>query len=303
MNFFKKLNEKRKERNLEIEEKNKELLRKREERFKEETLKRKEREKEIENKKKEQADNWEDFLLSRYREHRFVLYEEWNNSYTVDQYGNEDSNFFDQEELYSLNLYEIDQDIRGFNSGYNYFFKSVIMRDISPSDFMTGWNSYLRIYNPKDDEGDDACWQMIVTQLLIKVLQETIPEVSAKEEERINAGFSEDMSGEDYEVYCGNILEIAGWVVEQTSKTNDQGVDLIAAIDDLKVCIQCKRYTNPVGNKAVQEIIAGQQFYGGTHAVVVSNAGFTKSAQTLASKTGVILISDEELENLEDYVY
>ena len=76
MNFFKKLNEKRKERNLEIEEKNKELLRKREERFKEETLKRKEREKEIENEKKEQADNWEDFLLSRYREHRFVLYEE-----------------------------------------------------------------------------------------------------------------------------------------------------------------------------------------------------------------------------------
>ena len=54
---------------------------------------------------------------------------------------------------------------------------------------------------------------------------------------------------------------------------------------------------------AVQEIIAGQQFYGGTHAVVVSNAGFTKSAQTLASKTGVILISDEELENLEDFLY
>ena len=88
-----------------------------------------------------------------------------------------------------------------------------------------------------------------------------------------------------------------------TNESNDQGVDLIASIENLKVCIQCKRYTNPVGNKAVQEIIAGQQFYGGTHAVVVSNAGFTKSAQTLASKTGVILISDEELENLEDYLY
>jgi len=34
----------------------------------------------------------------------------------------------------------------------------------------------------------------------------------------------------------------------------------------------------------------------------VSNAGFTKSAETLAKKTGVILISDIELGNLEDYI-
>lgn len=206
-------------------------------------------------------------------------------------------------ELVNVDLYALDEDTRGFNSGFNYFFKNVIMRDISASDFMAGWRSYQRVYNPKTSDGTDAEWQHIVTKLFFQVIQETIPELIDKEEARINAGFSEDMSGEDYEVYCGNILEIAGWNVEQTSKTNDQGVDLIGAIDDLKVCIQCKRYTNPVGNKAVQEIIAGQQFYGGTHAVVVSNAGFTKSAQTLASITGVILISDEELENFEDYIY
>ena len=303
MNFFNKFNEKRKEQAREREEKGKELIRQREEKLKEEALKRKKREKEIEHQQKEKADNWKDFLLSRYREHRFVLYEEWESSNTVDQYGNEDSDFFDQEELCGVNLYELDPDSRGFNSGYNYFFKTVIMRDINATDFMAGWNSYQRVYNPKSSEGDDAVWQWIVVKLFFQVIQETIPEVAEKEEARVNAGFSEDMSGEDYEVYCGNILEIAGWNVEQTSKTNDQGVDLIGAIDDLKVCIQCKRYTNPVGNKAVQEIIAGQQFYGGTNAVVVSNAGFTKSAQTLASKTGVILISDEELENLEDYVY
>ena len=73
-------------------------------------------------------------------------------------------------------------------------------------------------------------------------------------------------------------------------------------ISDLKICIQCKRYSSPVGNKAVQEIIADKQFYGGTHAFVVSNAGFTKSAETPAKKTGVILISDIELGNLEDYI-
>ena len=98
------------------------------------------------------------------------------------------------------------------------------------------------------------------------------------EKNRTEAGFREDMSDEDYEVYCSNILLNAGWNVEQTPSTNDQGVDLIAEIEDAKFCIQCKRYSNAVGNKAVQEIIAGTQFYGGTHSVVVSNAGFTKSA-------------------------
>lgn len=75
MNFFNKFNKKREEQAREREEKSKELILQREERLKEETLKRKEREKEIENQQKEKADNWTEFLLSSYREHRFVLYE------------------------------------------------------------------------------------------------------------------------------------------------------------------------------------------------------------------------------------
>jgi len=88
----------------------------------------------------------------------------------------------------------------------------------------------------------------------------------------------ESMSGIDYEVYCARILQEAGWEVETTVASGDQGVDLIAMIEDIRVCIQCKRYSKPVGNKAVQEIIAGMTHWNGTHAVVVSNAGFTKAA-------------------------
>ena len=123
-----------------------------------------------------------------------------------------------------------------------------------------------------------------------------------EDEQRAEAGYSEDMSGEDYEIYCGRILQEAGWNVEQTQASNDQGVDLIVQIEDLKVCIQCKRYSNPVGNKAVQEVIAGKAFYNGTHAVVVSNAGFTKAAKNLAESADVLLISDTDLEDLETMV-
>ena len=78
-----------------------------------------------------------------------------------------------------------------------------------------------------------------------------------------------------------DVDDLLWWIAEQTQASNDQGVDLIAQIEDLKVCIQCKRYSNPVANKAVQEVIAGKAFYNGTHAVVVSNAGFTKAAKAL----------------------
>ena len=124
-------------------------------------------------------------------------------------------------------------------------------------------------------------------------------ELERKEMERFEAGFRENMSGDEYEKYCKNILKQRGWIVELTPKSGDQGVDLIATKEYLKVCIQCKRYSKPVGNKAIQEIFTGKQYYSGSHGVLVSNAGFTKSAKSLASKTGIILLSDENLMNLE----
>ena len=254
------------------------------------------------NNKKLEADTWKEYLLKQFNEHRFVLYEEWDNSWVEDQYGNMDSEYVDYQELADAILYDLNENSPGFNSGFNYFFKRVIMRDISASDFNKGWRNYEKFYKPKNVEGNDQTWWGAMSDIFLDVMRSTCEEVIKKEEERTDAGYSDDMTGEEYEVYCGNILIQEGWNVEQTSKTNDQGVDLIGSISDLKICIQCKRYSNPVGNKAVQEIIAGKQFYSGTHAVVVSNAGFTKSAETLAKKTGVILISDLELENLEDYI-
>ena len=127
-------------------------------------------------------------------------------------------------------------------------------------------------------------------------------ELERKEMERFEAGFRENMSGDEYENYCKYILKLRGWIVELTPKSGDQGVDLIATKEYLKVCIQCKRYSKPVGNKAVQEIFTGKQFYSGSHGVLVSNAGFTKSAKSLASKTGIILLSDENLMNLESFL-
>ena len=225
MNFFKKLNEKRKERNLEIENKFNEQKKLRELKLQEQEAARERKEAELVMEVKEKADNWKNYLLKQFNEHRFALYEEWDNSCTEDQYGNFESDFFDYQELHDVILFDLNEFSPGFNSGFNYFFKKVIMRDISAIDFNTGWRNYKRYYNPKDDEGNEKEWWAETCAIFFEVMEKTEPEVEAINEERVNAGFSDDMSGEDYEVYCGNILLKEGWNIEQTSKTNDQGVD------------------------------------------------------------------------------
>ena len=122
------------------------------------------------------------------------------------------------------------------------------------------------------------------------------------ENKNVKFGDSSSMDGVQYEQFCKRILEDAGWDVEDTPTTGDQGVDLIASIEDLRVCIQCKCFAKPVGNKAVQEVAAGMIHWNGTHSVVVGKSGFTKSAKALADSTNVILTSDNELENLENLV-
>lgn len=64
--------------------------------------------------------------------------------------------------------------------------------------------------------------------------------------------------------------------------------------------MQCKFYSGNVGNAAVQEVYAAKAFYDASHAAVICNTGFTRSAIELAGKLGILLVPDEKL---EQFVY
>ncbi|RYC33225.1 restriction endonuclease [Lichenibacterium minor] len=106
------------------------------------------------------------------------------------------------------------------------------------------------------------------------------------------------ISGEHYETLCRNLLQAQGWQVETTPVTGDQGADLIADAEGCRVVIQCKFYSKPVGNKAVQEAHAAVGFHAGDRAAVVSNASFTRSAKQLAAANGVLLLHHDQLADL-----
>lgn len=247
-----------------------------------------------------QADAWKERNVELIFQHRHALYEVYTNSVTEDVYGNLDFEGWSQYDDYLLvDIGDVKENVlldRGFRRGWPYFWRNVLIEGDADAWFQ-GWFKYKDQYHKGDSETHwyDVTLDLIHDHAIVVVAEE----LDAQEAARADAGYSDDMSGQDYEVYCAELLREAGWNVELTQASNDQGVDLIASIENLKVCIQCKRYSNPVGNKAVQEVIAGKAFYNGSHAVVVSNAGFTKAATALAESAGVILISDVELDQLE----
>ena len=109
----------------------------------------------------------------------------------------------------------------------------------------------------------------------------------------------DEMDGHEFEYFCAQLLKDNGFHrVTVTKGSNDQGVDIIAKKDGHRFAIQCKRYQNSVGNRAVQEINAGKQYYDCDQAIVLTNSYFTPSAVSLAEKTGVWLWDRVALEKM-----
>jgi hypothetical protein len=101
------------------------------------------------------------------------------------------------------------------------------------------------------------------------------------------------LDGIEFEHWTANELNRQGWQVQVSQASGDQGLDVMARREGCSVAIQCKRYTKPIGNKAVQEVYAAKQFTSADYACVIGTGGFTSSARELAGATGVMLIEAE----------
>lgn len=118
------------------------------------------------------------------------------------------------------------------------------------------------------------------------------------------AGLSciDKMEGHEFEQFTASLLRKLGYErVEVTPGSGDQGVDVIAVKDGKRYAIQCKRYSQKLGNKPVQEVFAGKTIYGCSIAVVLTNNYFTEGAKEAARATGVELWDRDTLRRMMDY--
>lgn len=118
-------------------------------------------------------------------------------------------------------------------------------------------------------------------------------------EEITGPKFREDMSPREFEHYCAAVLREMNWKARVTRASGDQGVDIVAEKRGMRIVIQCKKYSKPVGNRAVQEIVAGIAHEGARRGVVVATSEFTAAAVKLAASNEVLLLRHADLRRID----
>ena len=240
-------------------------------------------------------------------ENKYNLLEERIRLKEIDAYGNEElKKWIGNPPLDEISIKNsIYSSSKKFKEGIPYFWVKVILKEFSGQDsFFEKWKSYRKVNPIINDEIIGANrvlqfedWFIFIASQIERSCLKTIGNNSLQKN---NQNYKKGIA---FENHCMEILKQNGWKVRETPNTGDQGVDLIAYIDNLRICIQCKTHKKVIGNKAVQEISAGKLYWKGTHAVLVSKSGFTKSAQKLARANKVKLISESELKDLEKILF
>lgn len=113
----------------------------------------------------------------------------------------------------------------------------------------------------------------------------------------------ETITPEKFEKFVAMHLKKLGWDSRVTKLTGDQGADVVAEKNNIRMVVQCKLYSQPVGNDAVQQVFSAKSFYDADVAIVISNADYTKSARQLSESNGVILLHYTQLEDFDEIIF
>lgn len=131
---------------------------------------------------------------------------------------------------------------------------------------------------------------MVKQYLERKKYQNFINKISRSQEKKTYTIDDIDlMTGQEFEQFVAFLFSKIGYEAEVTKTSGDQGIDVIAVKNGMKIGVQAKCYSGTVGNGAIQEAVAGKKYYQADKCMVVTNSLFTESAQQLASANSVVL--------------
>ena len=118
------------------------------------------------------------------------------------------------------------------------------------------------------------------------------------EQNDFDVKFDPNMDPFQYEIFCAERFKENDWEAYATQGSSDQGVDVVATRGKEVLVAQCKKFSKPVGNKAVQEVVAGMKFYDANVGIVIAPNGFTNSAEKLAAANKIKLIHHSQIKDL-----
>jgi restriction system protein len=193
------------------------------------------------------------------------------------------------------------QNITGWDKELDYFWRSILKNKIA---------SALNAY--EDSEKNKVIKSITIVTHSPMLNDEEVKLVAIAEVERLVVEASKQTDNQsagevptnpyEYEGYCRSLLEQAGWKAWQTPASGDQGADVVAEKKSVVIVLQCKLWNYPVGNKAVQEIVAAKALHSATVAIVVSNQPYTDFAKQLAAANNVLLLHHDDLASLDSHL-
>jgi HJR/Mrr/RecB family endonuclease len=182
-----------------------------------------------------------------------------------------------KKQLIKVDDYDIEDDTE-YEKEINHFMSHILNIDFNHNS-ISGHTLFFCIYS-------------MVNDYIIDTLENTIN----------NNIYDDNIDPIEYEYFCKDLLVSDGWNARVTQATGDQGVDILATNNNCTIAVQCKKYSSPVGNKAVQEIFTAKEHYGADIAIVVTNNTYTKSAKELANSTNVLLLHHDQLRDLSSII-
>lgn len=210
---------------------------------------------------------------------------------------------------FAVNLVNSRRDIDEGNIKYKVEEKWAYLKPLLRNAMLAGVDKYgEQDYKPFHEECREFCEKFFSDEALKFYHSSTVwlkmsdIAFDALHEEPVGSARDTPVDGVEFEIWCAERFIELGWDAQLTAATGDQGVDVVVRKDNFTIAVQCKRYSQPVGNKAVQEAYSGKQYIGADMACVIATAGFTKSAKELARSTLVYLVEAEDIELFVEHV-
>jgi hypothetical protein len=106
------------------------------------------------------------------------------------------------------------------------------------------------------------------------------------------------MDGRSFEVAVAELLEMLAYEDVKLTSFYDQGADILAVKDGVRIAVQVKRWSHPVDQNSVMQLVNGVKQYSCDRGLLVTNSYLTEPAERTA-KTWNIEVWDRR--TLADY--
>ena len=103
------------------------------------------------------------------------------------------------------------------------------------------------------------------------------------------------LSGREFERELGALFLQAGFYVEYTPSSGDQGVDLILQKNGKTTVVQCKSHRNPVGPAVARELYGSFHHFSADSAILACTGGFTQGVKEFVRGKPITLVSADDL--------